>query len=91
MRAALRRARTGRSFGCMAVTNDHTSAAVEQLCHKLRSYGALTERTLIDMLHPSVWHGDSMRAVLREAERGGRVRHLGGGLWDLTDAERGSW
>jgi hypothetical protein len=72
----------------MAVTHTHGSAAVEQICHKLRSYGILTERTLTEMLHPSVWHGDSMRAVLREAERGGRIRHLGGGLYDLTDSER---
>jgi hypothetical protein len=36
-----------------------------------------------------MWHGDSMRAALREGERAGRIRHLGGGLYDLTEAERG--
>ena len=79
----------GRNVSYMAVTTTHSSAAVEQICHRLRSYGILTERTLTEMLRPSHWHGDSMRAALREAERAGRVRHLGGGLYDLTEAERG--
>ena len=73
----------------MAATQDHySSAAVQQICHRLRSYGILTERTLTELLHPSMWHGDSMRAALREGERAGRIRHLGGGLYDLTDDER---
>jgi hypothetical protein len=74
----------------MAATYDHySSAAVEQICHRIRSYGILTERTLTELLHPSTWHGDSMRAALREGVRAGRIRHLGGGLYDLTEAERG--
>jgi hypothetical protein len=74
----------------MAATYDHySSAGVEQICRRIRSYGILTEGTLTEMLHPSMWHGDSMRAALREGERAGRIRHLGGGLYDLTEAERG--
>jgi hypothetical protein len=72
----------------MAATDHYSSAAVEQICHKIRSYGILTERTLTEMLHPSMWHGDSLRAALREGERAGRIRHLGGGLYDLTEVER---
>ena len=73
----------------MAMTRSNASLAVEHVCHRLRSYGILTERSLTELLHPLIWKHEGMHRILDEAQRAGRVRHLGGGVYDLTDAERG--
>ena len=73
----------------MAMTHTHGSAAIEHVCHRLRSYGILTERALTELLHPAIWADEGMRGILDQAQRAGRVRHLGGGVYDLTDTERG--
>ena len=68
----------------------HVSAAVDEVCHALRSYGVLTHNGLEQVLHTERWHDTDLRGALLNAQRAGRVKPLGDGLWELTETERAS-
>ncbi len=54
----------------------------------MRSYGVLTHNGLERVLHTERWHDTDLRAALLSAQRAGRVKPLGDGLWELTETER---
>jgi hypothetical protein len=66
----------------------HVSAAVDEICHALRSYGVLTHHGLEEVLHTDRWHDCDLKGALLNAERQGRIRAMHGGLYELSDAER---
>jgi hypothetical protein len=68
--------------------NGHVAAAVEDVCRALRSYGVLTTNGLQEVCHTDRWHDTDLNGALANARRQGRVRHLGDGLYELTDTER---
>jgi hypothetical protein len=66
----------------------HVAAAVDDVCRALRSYGVLTHHGLEEVCHTDRWHDTNLNGALANARRAGRVRFLGDGLYELTEAER---
>jgi hypothetical protein len=66
----------------------HVTAAADEVVHALRSYGVLTQNGLEQILHTEKWHDCNLQGALLNAQRAGRIKPLGDGLWELTEAER---
>jgi hypothetical protein len=64
-------------------SHTHHEAGVQRLERVLRSYGPLTRETLYDLAGARAWpDGASFAAVLDAAVAAGRVRSLGGVLFE---------
>lgn len=68
----------------------HHEAGVHRLERVLRSYGALTRATLYDLAGARAWpDAASFDAALHDAIAAGRVRSLGGVLFEAADRAPG--
>jgi hypothetical protein len=65
----------------------HDDARVHRLERVLHTYGILTRHTLYELSRADCWaSGPSFDAVLHEAVRTGRVRSLGGVLYESVES-----
>jgi hypothetical protein len=69
----------------------HHDAGVHRVERVLRSYGPLTRQTLYDLSGARCWpDGATFDAVLEAAVAAGRVRSLGGVLFEAADGAPGT-
>lgn len=67
----------------------HFDAEVAELVRVLRGYGVLTEMRLAELVHAASWPEHTFKTALRAGVDGGRVKRLGGGLYEVGEAEIG--
>jgi hypothetical protein len=64
-------------------------ADVDHICRTLSGYGVLSHDALCRQSGGDHWTGGRFDAALRKAVREGRIVHLGEGLYELGEDERG--